>query len=245
MALHTSRRPPPIPNQGSPCVTPSSSRMRLSDASTSSYSSSGMDYWSDDYSPRYSSSSMTSMTSTSRVSFGPRPLPSVPPTTPDDASYKHDSTASQTLRRTPKRSDSLRALKSSPQGPRPQNRRPQISLLVDFLSVPPTEVVLESPLTPPSPITFTENDDDYRKARETKLAVRLSAFGFVEVPSTTPLSHRCNDVVELVEHDDSDDYLSPVSPSTKRYSRRWVRETKGKRFEVEDYKKVLETLRKL
>ncbi|TCD68652.1 hypothetical protein EIP91_010307 [Steccherinum ochraceum] len=181
-----------------------------------------------------------------------RPLPTVP------QGLQQDSAST--------RQSSIRPLPPSPSpSPRPGQRRPlpprtdslyatstrsplspNINLIIDFKSsraLAPLELVLESPISPLSPITFSADETQkQRRDQEAKLAVRLSAFGFVEVPDSSDSGEEDEDedVVIIVDQDET-----PKARKTKRFSRKWVRETKGRRFIEQDYRRVLESLRRL
>jgi len=104
------------------------------------------------------------------------------------------------------------------------------------------ELVLESPIGPLTPITFdVEEGKKHRRNQEERLAIRLSAFGFVEVSESRSHGHGDEDVVLLVE----DEPPTKGKGNNKRCSRKWVREKKGQRFVEEDYKRVMESLRRL
>ncbi|THH29793.1 hypothetical protein EUX98_g4387 [Antrodiella citrinella] len=122
-------------------------------------------------------------------------------------------------------------------------RSPTLNLILDFKSThAPMEFVLESPVGPISPITFDSDESQkHRRNQEDRLAIRLSAFGFVEVPESSPDGCSDEDAVFLVEEEP----LSKGKRNSKRYSRKWVREKKGKRFVEEDYTRVIESLRRL
>lgn len=103
------------------------------------------------------------------------------------------------------------------------------------------ELVLESPIHPLTPITFdAEETKKQRRSQEEKLAIRLSAFGFKEVAENRD-DDSDEDVVILVD----DECHHGKGKSHKRCSRKWVREKKGKRWIEDDYKRVLESLRRL
>ncbi|KAH8092513.1 hypothetical protein BXZ70DRAFT_951207 [Cristinia sonorae] len=231
----------PLP---SPCFSTfsTSSSSRLSDYSDSGSSSDGL-YTDGSYTSSSSSSSrrpLPRVPSTASLS-SKRPLPSVP----DSLSGRvrplplplqpHRSD----LPPQPKRSDSLLAATT-------HSIAPKLNLIFDFKSssksTPAVDFALDTPLNPLSPITFDVEESRTRIDREDKLALRLSAFGFVEVPESS--AQRDDEDVVILEEEFPPTFKSKGPPS-KRYSRRWVREKKGKRWVEDDYLTVLDSLRKL
>lgn len=151
--------------------------------------------------------------------------------------------------------------------PEPALQRPSLSLFVNTRGMSPTEIVLQTPLSPMSPVVFSGDESPVEMAET--VAKRLSTLGFVEVspprdtsPSRTTLAqleeHTPHSSAEEVQRHSSDSSgserraeveirveLVSAAPSEKRSSRLWVFEKKGKRRIERDYDEILHQLRKL
>ena len=143
--------------------------------------------------------------------------------------------------------------------------RPMLSLLVNTRGGPPTEIVLETPISPLSPVIFS-SDDAPTEIVET-VAKRLSTLGFIEVCAPRDSSESRTTLTLLEEHTprssadgrrDSSDSSGSERPeeveirvelvsaaSENRWSRAWTFEKKGKRWIERDYDEILRQLRKL
>jgi len=228
-----------------------SSRSSLYSSSVDSHSSSTFSYGS-------TPSSASSYASSFSVSS--RPLPT-PPTAPYSVPKSHR------MRPLPTPPHSAR----STQVHRPGDQRSppahtgsaKASLHLDIPG-PSAELRVTTPITPLTPISFSfPRRRSLRRKREEELARRMKRMGFVEVPTDEPVGTAwCpengpddQEVVVLVD-DSSEEgeqeqdgckvqMVSDFTRSMKRYSRKWLRESRGTQWVEEDYHQVLQCLRKL
>lgn len=170
-----------------------------------------------------------------------RPLPR-PPQASMTQSLKCDPRAPPNIREYPKRVDSLRAFAHNSEPMEQKNphrsgstRTSSAKLLVslDIPVPPPTGLVIESPVSPLSPLVF--GGGLRRRLSSTQrdmgelLTSKLLKLGFFDG----------------TEEEENSMGSNTARNELKRYSSKWIKEKKGKRRVEKDYEQVLQKLRKL
>ncbi|KAI0074671.1 hypothetical protein K474DRAFT_1665103 [Panus rudis PR-1116 ss-1] len=195
-----------------------------------------------------------SPSTSTRTCISPRPLPTplANPPSPDGTPRrpKHSSERESNVERTPRNN----ASHASP---------PKLKLMLGIPASVESDHFVESPLEPLSPIVFAKRR--HRDTEEDDLTKRLATLGFQEASaasaqvSTKSSTHDFLFLLQDAECDSAIEappeiidltnnlHLNPAAPParTRRYSRLWVREKKGKRYVEEDENDILRELRKL
>ncbi len=122
-----------------------------------------------------------------------------------------------------------------------------MSLVINIPGKPPTEIILETPISPvSSPMFDASREAAGLVVQEEDVAKRLSRLGFVEVPDGEMSDEGSEASSPLSFHEEIEIRVEMTPAVTvKRSSRFWVREKKGKRWVEHDYHQILQQLRRL